>query len=223
MMLPIQTLRIYPMHSMKNSYHSLVQRALTAMVLSALTIFCYTHVPTEIITSILGLIGCYVLLIEWPQFNRLYLTPVYPIIGMVSILILNQKTPYLPYILILVVATDTVAYLVGRSFGKIHLAPSISPKKTWEGFVAGLLAGCVVGLSTAQYFNLQVSIKLMLFVFIISISATIGDLFESYLKRRSHLKDTGTILPGHGGILDRIDSLLFAAPVGYLFYKVFGL
>jgi phosphatidate cytidylyltransferase len=208
---------------MKNSTRSLIQRGCTAFILSTLTVFCYTQLTTPLVTAILALIGVYVLLIEWPQFNRYGLTPIYPLMGMVSILVLNQKTSILPYILIIVVSTDTLAYMVGRSLGKRYLAPAISPKKTWEGFIAGLLGSCIVGVITAPYFNLQMNIRLGLFIILLSLSATLGDLFESYLKRRSHLKDSGTLLPGHGGVLDRIDSLLFAAPVGYIFYRVFGL
>ncbi len=113
---------------------------------------------------------------------------------------------------ILIWSNDTFAYLCGRALGKHALAPNISPKKTWEGFFGGLsftiLAAVILGHTMELEYWLIIPIAA-----IISVFGTIGDLLESYLKRQANLKDSGSLIPGHGGILDRIDGILIAAPV----------
>jgi phosphatidate cytidylyltransferase len=132
-------------------------------------------------------------------------------------------TSLLIFITLIVVATDTFAYLGGKLYGSHLLAPSISPNKTWEGLITGLLASVGIGLITANYLHYHLSYQLVVWIICISLATIAGDLFESYLKRRANLKDSGSLLPGHGGILDRIDGLLFATPVGYIFFRIFGL
>ncbi len=114
---------------------------------------------------------------------------------------------------------DISAYLVGSLCGKHKLAPSISPGKTWEGCIGGFfgLLFCCFLLSWPQSNFWQQCIKNILFAFCWSVVATLGDLFESWLKRRANVKDSGTLLPGHGGLLDRVDSLLFTIPAFTLF------
>lgn len=113
---------------------------------------------------------------------------------------------------------DTFAYLFGITFGKHKLFERISPKKTWEGFFGGLIFVIIAGFSFAHYFihgKMDVMYgagKWVGLAIVVVIFGTIGDLFESYLKRSLNVKDSGTILPGHGGLLDRLDSILFAAP-----------
>jgi phosphatidate cytidylyltransferase len=119
--------------------------------------------------------------------------------------------------LILLWSSDTFAYLTGRAFGKTPLSPKISPKKTWEGSIGGAI--CTMALSFLLYkyigcLNLFQWIGLAL---IIVVFGTFGDLIESRLKRRLGIKDSGKILPGHGGILDRFDSLLFSTPFAAIF------
>lgn len=108
--------------------------------------------------------------------------------------------------------TDSAAYLVGRRFGRHHLAPRISPNKTWEGALAGSLCGmlvCSTYMALALHINYSVALGL---AFIFTVLAQLGDLLESALKRWGGIKDTSNILPGHGGILDRFDSLMLTAP-----------
>lgn len=129
---------------------------------------------------------------------------------------------YFTGLLILSFITDTFAYLGGRLFGKTPLAPQISPKKTIEGSIAGLVGGSLFGI----WFLSSLDHKSPLWVIIIvcissSLFSQVGDLFESTLKRYSGVKDSGKILPGHGGVLDRIDGLLFAGPVVYLWMQTF--
>jgi phosphatidate cytidylyltransferase len=114
-------------------------------------------------------------------------------------------------------AGDIFAYFVGRQFGRHPLAPQISPQKTLEGAVAGL-AGSLLAAWAYQYFFWQtVSLKgVMLLAGLIAVAGQLGDLAESALKRSGNVKDSGALLPGHGGILDRIDSLLFGAPALWL-------
>ena len=118
-------------------------------------------------------------------------------------------------LLLLVWTADSAAYFAGRAWGKHKLAPVLSPKKTWEGALGGALGTTLLGLGLGLWvFNLSGQhlagyLLLCLCVVVISI---IGDLFESLLKRRAAIKDSGVLLPGHGGVLDRVDSLLAASP-----------
>lgn len=122
------------------------------------------------------------------------------------------------FLLFMVFAGDVGAFYAGKFFGRHKLSPSISPGKTIEGSVGGIIFCIIVGYGFMRLFlpHLNGPLILLLFV-IVNVSAQCGDLFESQLKRAGNIKDSGTILPGHGGILDRIDALLFAAPVAYLF------
>lgn len=119
-------------------------------------------------------------------------------------------------------ATDTFAYLIGRVFGKHPLAPQISPNKTIEGSMGGLIGAIITGLIATKImggipwpFFLGLSL-------IVGISAQIGDLFESALKRSAGVKDSGNLIPGHGGFLDRFDSMLFAFPIVYYLALFWG-
>lgn len=123
---------------------------------------------------------------------------------------------WLLYVFLLVWCADSGAYFVGRKFGRRKMAPNVSPNKSMEGLAGGLVTGLlvVIGISV---FKLELSgAALIAFVALSALTilaSVLGDLFESMLKRRSDVKDSGTILPGHGGILDRIDSLLSATPI----------
>jgi phosphatidate cytidylyltransferase len=122
------------------------------------------------------------------------------------------------FLLLMVAANDTGAYYIGSWYGKHKLCPDVSPGKTIEGFAGGLATLILSGILFKVCFLPAFSWGPMLFLFLlIGIVGPIGDLFESVLKRTFHFKDSGTLLPGHGGILDRIDALMFAAPVFYLF------
>lgn len=122
------------------------------------------------------------------------------------------------FILVTVFAGDTGALYIGTYFGKHKLSPSVSPNKTIEGALGGLAASLVGGMAVKFILlaDLPVGFSL-LFCLLCGLFGQIGDLFESALKRASGIKDSGAILPGHGGILDRVDAILFAAPVAYLF------
>lgn len=122
--------------------------------------------------------------------------------------------------ILLCVANDTGGYTVGVLIGRHPLAPSVSPKKTWEGLLGSLVLACVVGVLGVHFLlGGEPVVGALLGVATVAV-ATLGDLGESMLKRDLELKDMGTLLPGHGGVLDRIDSMLLAAPVVYLLLEV---
>jgi len=122
------------------------------------------------------------------------------------------------FLVFIVFLGDTGAFYVGSYFGRHKLSPIISPNKTIEGALGGIAANLCVGVFFKYFFIPQLPWVLgLLFFLSLGVVGQVGDLFESKLKRDSNIKDSGSLLPGHGGILDRIDALLFAAPVAYLF------
>jgi phosphatidate cytidylyltransferase len=153
-----------------------------------------------------------VLVPAWGALNALHLS--------------DQQGPALVlFLVVLMWIADSGAYFAGRSLGRHKLAPSISPGKTWEGVFGGLVACAVYALIAGNWFslgNLQLSLFIMLALVTAAISVA-GDLFISLLKRQEGIKDSGNLIPGHGGILDRIDSLLAAAPVFLFGYGLLGL
>ncbi|MBE0429293.1 MAG: CDP-archaeol synthase [Thermoleophilia bacterium] len=111
--------------------------------------------------------------------------------------------------------SDTVAYAVGHYLGHRPISPVISPKKTLEGTVAGFIGTIIIVLIAGKSLGWMSSGKFFILGLVIAVAAPVGDLFESYIKRAFHVKDAGTIIPGHGGVLDRFDSLLFAGAAAY--------
>ncbi|UOQ47843.1 phosphatidate cytidylyltransferase [Gracilibacillus caseinilyticus] len=121
---------------------------------------------------------------------------------------------YIFYVILVILSTDSGAYFFGRAFGKHKLWPKISPKKTVEGALGGILLACVVAVVFDYFFLVPGSlIELIIVTILSSIFAQIGDLVESAIKRHYDVKDSGKLLPGHGGILDRFDSWLFVFPL----------
>jgi phosphatidate cytidylyltransferase len=122
--------------------------------------------------------------------------------------------PLIPVsVIALVWINDTFAYLAGSLLGRHPMTPRLSPKKTWEGFMGGLLISLVAGWLVFRLSGTFTPATWIIGASVISLLGLAGDLFESWLKRKYNVKDTGSLLPGHGGILDRFDSLLFVAPV----------
>ncbi len=115
-------------------------------------------------------------------------------------------------VLWLVWAGDSVAYFVGRAFGHLPMAPEISPKKTWEGAAGNLAGSLIVAVVFSRWIDVPVA-HLLGAAAVANVAGQAGDLLESAYKRSAGVKDSGTILPGHGGVLDRVDALIFAAPV----------
>lgn len=161
----------------------------------------------------------------------------YIALPMASLLQLRQQWRgafFVIYLLLLVWAGDIFAYFIGKPFGRHRMSPRVSPNKTWEGAIASVMASVAVGVLMFHYavpissallrthlierkdgiFNAQVSLApIIVLSIVLNIAAQLGDLVESLIKRGAGMKDSGAILPGHGGMLDRVDALLFAAPV----------
>ena len=134
------------------------------------------------------------------------------------------KGYYNPYVIIgmfvVIWANDTFAYIVGKTIGKRKLFERISPKKTIEGFIGGMLFSVAGAYVLGLYYTFLSPWQWMIFAAILVIFGTLGDLVESKLKRNAGVKDSGSIMPGHGGILDRLDSVIFAIPFLFLYYQI---
>ena len=134
-----------------------------------------------------------------------------------AILLRSESPHWLAYGLVLNWVGDACAYYVGKSFGRRNLAPHVSPKKTWEGAVASLAGSVIFGIVYLNRALPAVSlVEAGLLSVVVNIAGQAGDLAESALKRGAGVKDSSSLLPGHGGLLDRVDSSLFALPVVYL-------
>ena len=129
----------------------------------------------------------------------------------------NTFTLEVFFLFILIWSSDTFAYFTGKFFGKHKMAPKISPKKTWEGFAGGVVLTLVLGFFVEKYFP-ELRGNWMVVGVLVAVFGPLGDLVESQLKRNFGVKDSGNIIPGHGGILDRLDSFIICAPVVYLYF-----
>ena len=142
-------------------------------------------------------------------------------------IVFSPEAAFQPHLLlgffILIWIYDTSAYVIGMSVGKHRLFERISPKKSWEGAVSGLIVACITAMILSHFYPRLNMIQWLLLAIITCIFATFGDLSESMLKRSLNIKDTGDILPGHGGLLDRFDSVLIAAPAAFLYLHIIKL
>jgi len=129
----------------------------------------------------------------------------------------NTFTLEVFFLFILIWSSDTFAYFTGKFFGKHKMSPKISPKKTWEGFAGGVVLTLVLGFFVEKYFP-ELRGNWMVVGVLVAVFGPLGDLVESQLKRNFGVKDSGNIIPGHGGILDRLDSFIICAPVVYLYF-----
>lgn len=125
-------------------------------------------------------------------------------------------------VFIMIWVSDSFAYLVGKTLGRTKLFPSVSPKKTVEGSLGGLIFTLLAAYVLGQYVPVLDRVQWMILAGVLVLMGSFGDLIESKLKRAAGIKDSGAILPGHGGMLDRLDSLVFAAPFAYLTLIVFS-
>ena len=154
--------------------------------------------------------------------EKLGLTIRYVIFSMAFLILLpfydNVFHPYLMIsILSIIWVNDSFAFLVGKNIGKNKLFVSVSPNKTIEGFLGGLVFALLASLFISKYNTSFSMLNWLVIGFIVSVFGTLGDLIESKFKRQANIKDSGNLMPGHGGILDRLDSLLFVAPFVYLY------
>ncbi|MCX5922241.1 MAG: phosphatidate cytidylyltransferase [Candidatus Dependentiae bacterium] len=199
----------------------MTQRIITGTILAFLFWVIFFKLPVICFSLILGCILAVILIVEWPRLLNIkqapfwLLMPLYPIMPFVCMILMNQDKLYhelLFFLFIIVPIHDTGSYFAGSWFGKHKIAPTISPGKTWEGFFGGLLITyCNVFLILWYLGHTTNPPFIIIFTFIICALSLCGDLFESWLKRRAHIKDSGTLLPGHGGLLDRFDGIMFGA------------
>ena len=203
------------------------KKFITATIIASGLWLIFFQLPAYIFS--LTLVGILVTIIctEWKKFfptNSLHfwaIMPLYPILPFALIIYMNQIELYhelVYYLFLMVFSFDAGAYVTGSFLGKNLIAPSITPKKTVEGFIGGYFSA--VALFVVALYDKQISFSLvpmLLFTFVVCSFAFLGDLFESFLKRRAHLKDSGTILPGHGGFLDRFDAVMFTVFFFFVF------
>jgi phosphatidate cytidylyltransferase len=139
---------------------------------------------------------------------------VYLALPITSLSRLQRYDPWVLFLLLVIVwAGDTAAFYCGRQWGRRKLAPRISPNKTWEGAVANFVVALIVAAAWSSWRLGELRGSVLLVAALVSVAAQLGDLVESLIKRGAGVKDSGQLLPGHGGMLDRLDALLFAAPV----------
>lgn len=143
-------------------------------------------------------------------------------VGFENSIVPNLSTKLLSFFFLVLMGSDSGAYFAGKAFGKHKLAPKISPGKTWEGSIGGILASLAFAALAHFWFLPELTLAYALpLAAVMSVVGALGDLAESAMKRGSDVKDAANILPGHGGLLDRLDSLVFNAPILYYFAKFY--
>ncbi|NAW51678.1 CDP-archaeol synthase [Elizabethkingia argentiflava] len=193
--------------------------------------YFYTGIHIIDIFAIVLLILVFITLFKYPQEvqrvpGKMILSVVYLTIPFGFALGLPDYLPYNTYfstevfmLFVLIWSSDSFAYITGRLLGKHKMAPSISPKKTWEGFIGGVV--CTVALGYAiEYKFPDMKGNWIVVGFLVALFAPLGDLVESQIKRIFKVKDAGNIIPGHGGILDRLDSFMLCAPILYIYFMI---
>jgi phosphatidate cytidylyltransferase len=200
-----------------NSREILAVIILSAFVVLAKTVISHTRFnfrdAAYTIAGLLyiGLSFAHMVLLRFTD-NSLYLTTKFGI--------MPAGAAYLWLALVGTWSSDTFAFFVGTKFGKHKLAPAVSPSKTWEGTLGGI-TGSIIGVLTLGYFWQFSLIHSAVIGLIVGLVAPIGDLVESAMKRYAGVKDSGRLLPGHGGVLDRFDSIIFAVPTVYYYIYAF--
>ena len=207
--------------------NSATTRVLSALVLAPLLVALIWFAPDLlfqiVLTAVLIIAATELKAIvgNWAAFIALLIVYVAAPLAMMS----DVRSAYGPGALMtvigIIIVSDSAQYYTGRAFGKRKLAPVISPKKTVEGAIGGLVIASLAAIGFGRLWPVGLS-ELGMFAtgFAIAVAGIVGDLFESALKRRAGLKDSGSLIPGHGGILDRIDSWLFAVPVFWLILRM---
>jgi len=143
-------------------------------------------------------------------------------VGFENTLVPHLSTKLLAFFFLVGMGADVGAYYVGKNFGKRKLIPKVSPNKTWEGAVGGLVLSSIFAAGASFWFFPELPVKFSIpLAIVLTVVGIIGDLAESAMKRGSNVKDAASILPGHGGLLDRLDSLLFSAPILYYFARFY--
>lgn len=211
---------------MRKKFEHLIKRSTTAFILGTVFWLAFLYMPAWLFSCILAVILGHIIVHEWTRIfdpHRLpfwFIMPFYPLLSFALMIWMNHSCyrPLLMVLFVLVSAHDTGSYFVGTMFGKHKIASLISPGKTWEGFFGGYVCA-IIGLIFLmwEFKEFKPWWFVLGFTFIVCCTSLCGDLFESYLKRHADIKDSGTILPGHGGFLDRFDGILVTVIFFYIF------
>ena len=204
----------------KDYRKNLLKRFFTSLVI-LFPIAIIIHIESILLFSVLISLVCIGGLFEWIKnrmgnnFLGIFLISSFGISSIIFVDTFVEKfiSAYLVFLLAILNTAifDTFAYIVGSNFGHTKIAKEISPNKTYEGLIAGIISSVIYGYLVCTFLNIDL---LIIPCFIIGcLFAFLGDLLISYFKRRSGIKDTGSLLPGHGGVLDRLDSHLIATPL----------
>lgn len=209
-------------------YHPVALAGLLSMAL--MLFFAWYRTPTGVLGSLALGLGLSFVIVAWggPRpgvTGRMAVTMIGPLwvaMGFAHLLLMRRLEEGMALVLTVVFGTwagDTLSYFVGKFFGSAPMAPRLSPKKTWEGYAGGLLGTVIMVVLIGLYADLTPSESLLVGL-TIAVVGPIGDLFESLIKRDVDVKDAGSFLPGHGGVLDRFDALIFSSIAVY--YLVAG-
>ena len=228
-----------------NEFYNLFKKHETVQVSKEIGIFIGIFIFCILVGTSLEWLPSLSIILVFPLFFTLILTELWkktehPLIN-ISVLVFGiiyvvipfflsvdlnlRDDSYLPAVVgmfLLIWANDTFAYLTGRLIGKTKLFERISPKKTWEGTIGGVIMTLLLGFIIGTFINQGETVFWVVSAIIIAPCAIYGDLLESLFKRSLNIKDTGTILPGHGGILDRFDAALFAIPFFYCWAMIYA-
>lgn len=208
-----------------------LKRALSGFVYVLIMWFgtSFSELSFQILFLVLGLVSIYEMWKLRKGKSKVYafvyvLLPFFLIHFFGKIESLNFNSVFDPsLILLMFILTwtfDTFAYLFGVRFGKTKIMPSVSPKKSWEGFAGGFIFSVLASFITTHYFlEVDSSIALAMSLFL-PFTATLGDFTESYYKRQAGVKDSGNFIPGHGGMLDRMDAFMITIPVLYIYLNI---
>lgn len=203
---------------------NLQQRIKTSGIVAAIALLFVLWSSTSF--ALLVVAGAIILAMEWQRLidksNALhpYVGVFYIAVPCVALIALRQESAMATlHIITIVVACDIAAYFTGKALGGPKLMPSISPNKTWAGLIGGMFAAAMVAATVSKFTGSSFGfLTWMLLGALLAVTAQAGDGFASWLKRKADVKDSGALLPGHGGLLDRVDGLLLAAPLYAAFF-----
>ena len=200
--------------------NELVTRSISGIIFIAILLLGTTYSQTSFVILYLSLAS----ISTYEMWNILEKKSILPMVFVLLPFILlisltdfkNDFDPLLVlYILILTWTFDSFAYLFGSRYGKNKILPKISPKKSWEGFFGGYISTLIISFILMNY-QAKLLEEYIIIAFILPVTATVGDLIASYYKRKSNVKDYGKLIPGHGGIIDRLDAIFITIPVVFI-------